>query len=455
MRLPDGPQTPAFFQLIDAIARPLERLENFADRYGDPFTSRLSGFIPFVVFSSPEAIQTIMTADPALFDSGVGNRILLPLVGDQSLLLLDGDRHQRQRRLLMPPFHGDRMRAYGHQICEITQQVLGQYPPGESFVARTAMQEISLRVILRTVFGLDEGPRLQQLRQLITQLLSIFNVPWSAAFLFLPGLQRDLGPWSPWGRFLRQRQQIDALIYAEIQDRKANPEAMGEDILSLMLMARDEAGQPLTNAELRDELMTLLFAGHETTASSLAWALYWVHHLPEVRDKLLQELETLPDHPDPSEIARLPYLTAVCQETLRIYPVAIFTFGRILKAPLKVMEHEFEPGTQLVPCIYLTHHRPELYPEPNRFRPERFLERQFSPYEFLPFGGSNRRCIGLAFAQYEMKLVLATILSNLELALTSNQAIKPIRRGITFTPTGGVPMKVTGQRQPVRTPVKL
>jgi cytochrome P450 len=212
------------------------------------------------------------------------------------------------------------------------------------------------------------------------------------------------------------------------------------------MSARDEAGEPMTDVELRDELMTLLAAGHETTASALTWALYWIHKLPEVREKLLQELDSLGDNPNPSSIARLPYLSAVCSETLRIYPVALITFSRRVKVPLPLMGYEFEPGTLLTGCIYLTHQREDLYPEPKRFKPERFLERQFSPFEYLPFGGGSRRCVGAAFAVFEMKLVLATILQDKQLALADNRQVKPVRRGLTSTPPG-VRLVVTGERQ--------
>jgi unspecific monooxygenase len=193
--------------------------------------------------------------------------------------------------------------------------------------------------------------------------------------------------------------------------------------------------------------MTLLIAGHETTATALTWALYWIHRLPDVKEKLLGELDSLGDEPDKSAIARLPYLNAVCSETLRIYPIAILAFPRIVKSLLQVMGYEFEPGTMLAPCIYLTHRREDLYPEAEQFKPERFLERQFSPYEYLPFGGGNRRCIGAAFALFEMKLALASILSRFELALADNRPVHPVRRGLTMAPAGGVRMIVTGLRQ--------
>ncbi len=436
----NGPKKPQFIQLLQAIARPTERLDADAKRYGDVYISKLSGFRPFVLFSHPQAIQQILTADPSLFDSGIGNQILHPLVGDYSLLLLDGSSHQRQRKLLTPPFHGDRMKSYGNLICEITEQVMNQQVVGEIFSMRSVMQEISLKIILRAVFGLDETDKFQEIRKLLSSILDAVGSPLNSTLLFVPALQKDLGAWSPWGKFIRQRQAINKLIYDEIKTRRVENNILGEDILSLMMSAKDENGQSMTDSELRDELMTLLFAGHETTASALAWAFYWIHKLPEVKAKLLAEINTIGNNFDANVVVKLPYLTAVCQETLRIYPIAMFTFARILKAPMQIMGYDFEPGTQLTPCIYLTHQREDIYPEPKKFKPERFLTRQFSPYEFLPFGGSNRRCIGMAFALFEMKLVIAKVLSHWQMNLAETKPVQPVRRGITLAPSGGVKM---------------
>jgi len=457
MKLPDGPTIPRYQRALRTlrwILRPLDVLEERAQRYGDTFALGRDTSSPLVYFSNPKAIQQILTTDPEMFEIGRGNRPLKFLVGENSLILLDGMKHQRQRRLLMPPFHGERMRAYGQLICDITEQVMSQWKIGEPFYVRSAMQEISLRVILRAVFGLDQGQRFDQLRQLLSSLLDVIGSPLTSSFLFFPSLQKDLGAWSPWGSFLRQKQQINQLLYAEIQQRREQADPSGDDILSLLLSARDEAGQPMTDEELRDELLTLLFAGHETTASALAWALYWVDHVPEVRDRVLSELNTLLPDADPTTIARLPYLNAVCQETLRIYPIAINPFPRTLKAPMEMMGYQFDPGTTLLISVYLTHHREDIYPEPKRFKPERFLERQFSPYEYLPFGGGNRLCIGMAFAQYEMKLVLATILSQYDLKLADQRPVKPTRRGFTVAPPGSMRMVVT-QRRRQKTLVQL
>lgn len=454
MKLPNGPLTPQFIRTLKLVARPLDYLETYAQRYGDTFTVGTKKS-PFVYLSNPKAIREIFTADPQLFDSGRGNRIFQFFLGDNSLILLDNDRHQRQRRLLMPPFHGERMRAYSQLICDITQQVTSQWTIGESFLVRPFMQEITLRVILQAVFGLHSGPRYQQLQQLISSLLESITSPLSSSLFFFRSLRQDWGPLSPWGRFLRQKQKVDQLIYDEIRERREQNDLSGNDILTLLMSARDEAGQPMTDEELRDELMTLLIAGHETTASALTWALYWTHYLPEVHDKLCHQLNTLGENADSSAITRLPYLTAVCEETLRIYPVTLTTFVRVLKSPIQVMDYQFEAGTALVPCVYLVHQREDIYPEPKRFKPERFLERQFSPYEYFPFGGGNRRCIGMAFAQMEMKLVLATILSRFELAVVARRPVKPVRRGLTVAAPASLRMVAISQRQSQKTSVMV
>ncbi|MEW6493001.1 MAG: cytochrome P450 [Cyanobacteriota bacterium] len=447
LQLPDGPQTLPWRQTLQWLTNPMKVLEIYAERYGDIFTLPVGmGDKPIVLISNPQGIQEVFTADSNQLDSGEAAGIKPPFLGQQSLIALSGDRHRRQRKLLTPPFHGQRMLAYGQLIRDITLAVTSQWKIGEPFCVRSSMQAISFQVILKAVFGLDDGLRYQQLQQLLLTRLEGTKSVFRAILLLFPILQKDWGPLSPWGRLMDNERQIDKLIYAEIAERRKQPDSSRTDILSLMMAARDEAGEPMTDVELRDELITLLVAGHETTATSLAWALYWIHHLPEVRQKLLQELDTLGENPDPNVILRLPYLNAVCQETLRIYPVTMFALQRVVKSPIQIMGYQFEPGSILSPCIYLTHHQEDLYPEPKQFRPERFLERQFSPYEYLPFGGGSRRCIGLAFAQFEMKLVLATVLSSWQMELADSKPVQPVRRGLLLAPKDGVRMVVTGTR---------
>jgi cytochrome P450 len=297
------------------------------------------------------------------------------------------------------------------------------------------MQRISLRVILRAVFGLKEGTRYQQLEGLLGTMLDAMSNPLSVSLLYIPVLRKDFGPWSPWGRFLRMRQQIHQLLHNEIAERRTRPDASRPDILTLLLAARDQAGEALTDAELRDELMTLLAAGHETTATALTWALFWIHKLPAVRQRLLEELQAVNGPLDPAALVRLPYLNAVCSETLRTYPVGMLTFTRVTRSAVELAGCRLEPGTHVVGCIYLAHQREEVYPNAAQFRPERFLERRYSPFEYLPFGGGVRRCIGMAFAQFEMKVVVSSILSGFDLALADARSVRPVRRGVTAGPS--------------------
>ncbi|AKG24327.1 cytochrome P450 [Calothrix sp. 336/3] len=447
MKLPQGPQTPAIVQMLQWIARPMPYMEECAKKYGDIFTLHLS--FPILFVSHPQAIQQILTSDNKDFTApSRANQLFAPLLGKNSVITLEGEPHFRQRQLITPPFHGERMKTYTEVITKITESVMGQWRIGQSVDARAAMQAITMRVIMQAVFGLHEGERAEELERLLAIMLEEGgSSPLRAALLYIPILQQDLGTWYPWGRFLRRRQRVNELIYAEIRERRAQADTSRTDILSLLMAAQDENGVGMTDEELRDELMTLLTAGHETTATALAWALYWIHKFPEVKEKLLAELDTVPDKSDLNTLLKLPYLNAVCNETLRIYPVAMLTFPRSVKNTLTLSGHELQPGTLVMGAIYLTHQREDLYPNPKQFRPERFLERQYSPYEFVPFGGGARRCVGTAFAQLEMKLVLATILSSLNLDLATKGDILPRRRGLVTGPDRVIELVVQGQRQ--------
>lgn len=449
MALSNRLKTPTLLQRIQWVTHPVGYMESAAQHYPDLFFSRVVGSSDSLIFvHHPQALQEILTNDRKKFGSpGEDNKILLPLIGEYSVIMLDGERHRRQRQLMMPSFHGDRMRTYGDIIRNLTEKVYSQLPHQKPFSVRTAMQEISLQVMLQAVFGLSEGKRYQQLKYQLGLMTDMFQSPLTSGLLFFRFLQKDLGAWSPWGRFVRLRQQIDDILYTEIAERRAQPEPNRIDILSLLMSARDEQGNSMTDQELRDELMTLLLAGNETTASAMAWGLYWIHRLSKVREKLLQELDTLGDSPDPMNIVKLPYLTAVCNETLRIHPVAMLTFPREVQEPVELLGHRLEPGTTLFGCIYLLHQREDLYPQPKQFKPERFLERQFSPYEFMPFGGGVRRCIGEALAQFELKLVLATIMSQYQFTLASDQPEQAQRRGVTLAPADKVKMIITGKRE--------
>ncbi len=380
MKLPDGPKTPSLFQLINWIARPFEYLEECAKKYGDIFTLRLFGFPPLVHIADPQVIKEIFSADAKFFDAGRTNDFVRPLVGDNSLLLMDRSRHQKERKLLMPPFHGEKIKSYGSSICEITEKVASRWQVNKPFLTRDVMHEITLDVIMQKVFGLSEGERSQKIKPLLVDWLDILNSPARAGFIFLKFLQIDLGAWSPWGKFLRQRREIDELLQAEIEDKRANPNQQGDDILSLMLFVRDEEGEPMNDNQLKDELMTLLIVGHETTATALTWAFYWLEKSPEAKEKLLQEIDSLGENANPVELSQAPYLTAFCQETLRLYPISANSFARIANQDVEIMGRKFEAETAFIINIYATHHREDLYPNSKQFKPERFLERQYSRY---------------------------------------------------------------------------
>ncbi len=446
MQLPDGPKTPSLFQSINWIAKPFEYIEECGKKYGDIFTLRLLGLPPSVYIANPQGIKEIFSADAKSFDAGRSNDLVRPLVGDNSILLMDRSSHKKERKLLMPPFHGEKVKFYASSIWEITDKVASRWQVNQPFVIRDVMHEITLDVIMQTVFGLSEGERYQQIKPLLADLLDILNSPARASLIFLKFLQVDLGAWSPWGKFVRRRKEIYELLQAEIEDKRANPKKQGNDILSLMLSACDEEGEPMNDDRLKDELMTLLIVGHETTATALTWAFYWLEKSPEAKEKLLQEIDSLGKNADPIEVSKQPYLTAFCQEALRLYPISVNSFARIANQDMEIMGRKFAAETAFIINIYGTHHREDLYPNSKQFKPERFLERQYSSSEFIPFGGGARLCLGYALAMLEIKLVLAAIASKYNFELADNRPIKPVRNGIVITPSNGIPLVMTGLR---------
>jgi cytochrome P450 len=300
------------------------------------------------------------------------------------------------------------------------------WPIGQSFPIHREMRTITLEVILRTVFG-AEGARLDELRTLLERYARV-----ATKLIWLwPPLQVDLGPLSPWGRLVRLRRDLDAFLFAEFARRRAEGVGGREDVLSLLLAARDENGEPMSDEELRDQMMTLLFAGHDTTATSLAFAFHNVLRHPDVLERLRADVAQ----------GRAEYVEATAKETLRLNPI-VSEVGRVLARPMHIGGWDLPAGVAATPCIYLTHRRPDLWPEPERFDPERFIGRRPSPYEFFPFGGGVRRCLGMAFALYEMKIVLAEVLSRVELRLATGYRMQQVRRSITLAPSRGMPVVV-------------
>ena len=445
MKVFENIRTPALLQTLQLIAQPTKSLENYATKYGDIFTVRVMGLKspPIVFFSHPQAISDCFAIPAHKLDFKKATHVFKPLFGENSLVFQEGRSHQQQRQLLLPAFHGDNLKSYGQPICQITEEVTKNWTSGTNIYIHNLMSNITLEIILQVVFGITHGARYQELKEKLTSLLEDVTKPWYSSLFFFPLLQQDLGAWSPWGIFLKRREEIDKLIYAEISERRLQNDAGRTDILSLLMSARDVNGEQMTDEELRDQLVSLLLLGYETTSGVLAWVFYLIHSHPEVKNQLMQELNTLDNLTDPEAITQLPYLTAVCQETLRIHPIALICTPRMVKDRVEIMGHNFTSETVLVPCIYLAHRRTETYPEAEQFRPERFLNQKFSPYEYLPFGGGYRGCIGGAFSMYELKLVTAIILSHFQLSLTDKRPVHPVRRGITIVPSGGVKMVVT------------
>ena len=426
MALPPRPDLSRFQMTAGFMLTPTRFLESCHERMGDYFTLQPQPGRTLVVTVDPEAVKTVFSGDPDVLRAGEGNIVLAPVLGSGSVLLLDGAEHLRHRRMMLPPFHGERMRAYGDAIAEVAEERIARWPRGRAFPALPEMQAITLDVIMRAVFGLDDPARRRAIGAPLRRLLD--SVGTRGRVLLLALTSGRTGRLSPWARFARVRREADAVLYEEIARRRADSGAAeGDDVFSLLLAARDEDGEPLTDAELRDELMTLLIAGHETTATALAWALERLVRTPAVLQRLLEEERAGDD----------AYLDAVIKETLRLRPVVPAVVRR-LRAPMTFGGWDLPAGVHISPSIYLLHRRPDLYPDPLAFRPERFLDDDApGTYAWIPFGGGIRRCVGASFAQFEMKVVLRTVLRSVGVRAAAGRREGVIRRAITFAPSRG------------------
>jgi cytochrome P450 len=430
---PPGPNLPAPVILYHWFQRTHAFLDACAERYGDAFTLKLPGMPKSVVLHHPDAIKELLALGPDDAHSGKLTTNMGTLFGKYSLLLLDGPEHKRQRKLLMPPLHGERMSAYGTRIMEIIAVELDKWPLGRVFPVHESFQAMTLDFILRVVFGLDDPHLLQAVRARILDVLATGINPW----LLVPGLQRDLGAWSPFGKFVRAVRAADEIIYEEIDRRRAEQNRTRDDILSLLIDARDEDGNPMKNQELRDELMTLVVTGHETTATTLAWALRWILATPDVYARLRDELTR--GEISAERLMKLPLLDATVRETLRLQPVFPL-IGRVFQRPVSIGGVDFDAGGAALGMIYLTHRRPDLYPNPELFNPDRFLARKYRPHEWVPFGGGHRLCVGMALSLYEIKLVLGMALSRFSMRLSPAYHPREVRRALTVAPSEGVPI---------------
>jgi cytochrome P450 len=410
-------------------------------RYGTAFTVKLMSF-SVSLFSDPESIRTIFASKSADMHAGEINRILRMVVGSSSVLLLDDDEHMRQRKLLLPSFHGERMRLYGETMAELTRDVMATWPEDREFALQKSTQEITLQIILRTVFG-AEGAQLTDLTRQIKHMNSAADSGVSLALMSFLSRNPQLETKKPWSWLLRTRNDTDALLYKQIAQRRNEAGKVARtDVLAMLMEARDDEGQPMSDRELRDELITTLLAGHETTATALAWGFERILLHPLVYQRLRDEIDAAGGmDASPEKLASLPYLDATVKEVLRSRPI-VPAVGRVLQRATTIGGYDLPKGAIVGACIYLAHRDPAVYPEPEQFRPERFLGVPTDPVSWLPFGGGIRRCIGAQFALFEMKIVLATILAACDCELTEKVPARTARRGVTLSPAGGTRIKI-------------
>jgi cytochrome P450 family 135 len=421
--LPPGPDWSLPRTMWHWWRRPLQTLEECQARYGDTFTIRLPHEGTWVFVSDPEVIKQVFTGDPNLLHAGAANIVLLPVLGEHSVLLLDEPEHMAQRKLMLPAFHGPRMQAYGEVMAQAAREEIDRWPTDGPVRMRPRMQAVTLEVILRAVFGVEERERLSRLRDELRSTLNLLSNPRRAIFMVLLGPER-LRRFPP---FRRNIERVDRLLFEEIRSRRGTSDlADRDDILSLLLQATHEDGRPMSDRELRDELMTLLVAGHETTATALSWA-----------------VELLARHPD--ELERLEadvaggdgaYLDAVIKETLRVRPVIALVLRKLVE-PTEIGGRLLPAGVSVAPAIHLVHRRPDVYPEPERFQPERFLEQPAGTYTWIPFGGGVRRCLGGAFAEFEMSVVLRELVARRSLRRAGAGPEHSVRSTITNVPSRG------------------
>jgi cytochrome P450 family 135 len=418
--LPPGPRMGRVPQTAIWSRKAQWLLEQSRARFGPMFSLKIAYEGDWAVISDPELVKQVFTGDPRVFHAGEGNQILRPVLGDNSVLVLDEKKHIAQRKLLLPPFHGERMQAYGEKMAEIAAREIESWPTGVPCKLRPRMQAITLEIVLETVFGVHGGDRMGPLRVALREFLDLTTDPRVLLPILMVGPTRITRV----PAFRRRVEGVDQLLAAEIAERRtAEDVAERDDVLSMLVQARHEDGSPMSDAEIRDELLTLLVAGHETTATALSWAMERLTRHPEKLERLRNEVEA----------GEEAYLTATIQETLRLRPVIVVVI-RKLTEPVELGGYELPAGARVVPSIHLVHRDPETYPEPDRFLPERFLDNPPGTYTWIPFGGGVRRCLGAAFAQFEMAVVLKELVRRHQIAPASPKSERPFRRAITETP---------------------
>ena len=432
---PPSPKLPAAAQALRWIARPYAFLAECAREFGDVFALEFGPNARYVIFSSPDDIREIFTTSANALRMGSGNAVLQPILGKASLLLLEGEEHLRERRLLMPAFHQRAVGNYGTLIQDAVVASTSHWSSGYVFVAQDVLQDVSIDVILRIVFGLKPGIQCAELKR---ELVSLLNDPRLG--LGLLAKLREASAHPSLSDFQKRFERVRGLTDGVIAERRKMGLPPEDDILSMLLEATDEKGVRRSDEEIRDELLTLVVTGHETTATALSWGLYWISTHDEVQARLRAELRGA-SPADARTLAANGYLDGVCKEVLRICPIVPSVFREVVDH-FSVAGYDFESGTVLSPSVYLTHHREDLYPRSEEFNPERFMARSYSGYEYFPFGGGARRCIGMTLAVFEMKVILSAIVGRFELELEPGQKVHPARRVATMAPFGGPRLRV-------------
>ncbi|RMG15617.1 MAG: cytochrome P450, partial [Planctomycetota bacterium] len=428
-----GPTAPPLLQTYRYVRAPCELLESCRERYGKTFTLRFVRERNLVLTSDPAVVREVYAGSPARYLSGAANANFRPFFGPRSVVVVDGDEHRRARRLLMPPFRGERMAAFAELIGELTVHETRRWPLGTPFPLLDSLQRLTLDVIVAAVFGAREAERRERIARLVLQVMR----RTSGALAFLPFLQVDLGPLSPWGRYRRLHRRLSNVFREEIARARREARAR-DDLLARLIVDAEERGLLLDDDFLHDQLLTLIAAGHDTTATALGWTFLYLLGDPEVLARARAEVsDVLGEEPARAEhVPRLRYLDAVAQEALRLHP-PIPVVVRLLAEDTELAGHSLPRGTLVCPCAYLLHREPELYADPLRFRPERFLDDRPRPYEFSAFGGGARTCLGMGFAYFEMKVVLATLLSRARLQLAEPPSRAYARRGVVLVPRRG------------------
>ncbi|HKP40692.1 cytochrome P450 [Mycobacterium sp.] len=430
--LPPGPRLPQWSQLVLFVRYWPRLVSACGRRYGKVFTLRIATIPPMVYLCDPAEIKKVFAGDPSVFHAGEANAMLSGLLGDSSVLVIDDDEHRERRRLMLPPFHRDAVARQTEVMAEIAASNVAGWPVGPPFAVAPKMSQITLEVILRTVIGATDPSRLAALRAVMPRLLNVGQ--WASLAIARPELQRR----RPWRGLRRRIEEADRLLYAEIAERRADPHLDERtDVLAMLVRATDEDERTMTDRELRDQLMTLLVAGHDTTATGLSWALERLSRHPAVLAKAVAAADA--EDGD-------GYLDAVVKETLRIRPV-VFDVGRVLKEPVELAGYRLPAGVMVVPGIGLVHRNSDVYPHPDRFDPDRMVDATLTPTTWFPFGGGNRRCLGATFAMVEMRVVLREILRRVSLETTTASGERQKVKQVILIPDRGARIRVQAMRQ--------